>query len=325
MRKLISYIFPVYNEGETLDKLYSVFTEEVLNKIADKYDLEVIFINDGSKDNSIDKLVEIQEKDDRFKVINFSRNFGHQWAITAGIDFAQGDAVIIMDSDLQDPPAVSIELINKWEEGFDVVYAQRKTRKDTFFKKFTAAAFYRILDKFANIRIPKDTGDFRLMDKKVVEVMRKFREQNRFMRGLVSYVGFKQTGVQFDRSERYAGKTNYPLKKMLKLAFDGITSFSTVPLQMITQLGFWICALSFLGILYAIVVRVFFPDVTVHGTTLAIICTLFVGGIQVLMLGILGTYIGRIYSEVQDRPLYIISSIYSKRTELREAIPENFA
>ena len=311
MKKLISYIFPAYNEEKSLDAFYEAMNP-VLEEASKKYDVEIIFINDGSKDSTLEKLIEFHNKDNRVKVINFSRNFGHQWAITAGLDYARGNAVIIMDADLQDPPKVSLELIEKWEEGFEVVYAQRRTRKDTPFKKFTAHMFYRTLDKLADIRIPKDTGDFRLMDKKVVDVIKQFREQNRFMRGLVSYVGFKQTAVLFDRNERFAGETHYPFKKMVKLALDGITGFSTVPLRLISQFGFFVSLIAFIGIIYAIFVRIFFPEATVHGTTLAIISVLFIGGVQMIMLGILGTYIGRIYSEVQDRPLYIISSIYSK-------------
>lgn len=309
---LISFIFPVYNEEKTIDKLYEEISK-ILKEIEKNYKTEVVFINDGSKDNSLEKLINLQQKDDRLTVINFSRNFGHQWAITAGLDYVQGDAVIIMDSDLQDPPAVALDLIKKWEEGYEVVYAQRRTRKDTFFKKFTAHAFYRTLDKLADIRIPKDTGDFRLMDKKVVEELRKFREKNRFMRGLVSYVGFKQTGVLFDRAERYAGETGYPLKKMIKFALDGITGFSTVPLKLISQFGFFVSAVSFIGILYAIFMKFFFPQYTVSGWTLLIISVLFIGGVQMIMLGILGMYIGRIYSEVQHRPLYIVSSVYSSK------------
>jgi polyisoprenyl-phosphate glycosyltransferase len=314
MKKLISYIFPAYNEEKGLDALYDAIVP-IFAEAEKTYDVEVIFINDGSKDKTLEKLIALHDKDPRIKVLNFSRNFGHQWAITAGIDYAQGDAVIIMDADLQDPPSVSLELVKKWEEGFEVVYAQRRTRKDTAFKKFTAHAFYRLLDSLANIQIPKDTGDFRLMDKKVVAELRKFREQNRFMRGLVSYIGFKQTAVLFDRSERYAGETGYPLKKMIKFAMDGITGFSAVPLKLISQFGFFISFLSFLGIAYALFMKLFFPGITVSGWTMMIISIFFIGGVQMMMLGVLGMYIGRIYSEVQNRPLYIISSIFSKDKE----------
>ena len=308
--KKISFIFPVYNEEQGLDKLYEEINI-VLTDLKDKYNLEVIFINDGSKDNSLNKLIELQKRDSNITVINFSRNFNHQMAVTAGIDYCTGDAAIIMDSDLQDPPKVCLELIKRWEKGYDVVYAQRKTRKDTIFKRFTAHMFYRVLDIFANIKIPKDTGDFRLIDKKVIIEFRKYREKNRFLRGIVPSLGFKQIGVLFDRNERYAGSTNYPLKKMINLALNGITSFSTVPLKMITQFGLLVSLFSFLGIIYAVLVRIFFPSHTVEGTTFIVIAVLFIGGIQMIMLGVLGTYIGRIYIEVQNRPLYIVESIYS--------------
>lgn len=311
MAKLISYVLPVYNESEGIEQFYAELKKSLAKlKI---YKFELIFINDGSRDDSLIKLLSIHEQDSRVKVINFSRNFGHQKAITAGLDYAVGDAVVIMDTDLQDPPSVSLELIQKWEEGFEVVYAKRAKRKDTFFKKLTAGAYYRLLGMFAEINIPRDTGDFRLMDRKVVDSINQFREQNRFMRGLVSFVGFKQSAVEFDREGRFAGKTHYPLQKMLKLAFDGITSFSTKPLQLITQIGLFVSLLSLLGIIYALVLKIFFPEITVSGWTLLMISVLFIGGVQMLMLGILGVYIGRIYTQVQERPLYIVSEIYDSK------------
>ncbi len=310
-KKLISYVFPVYNESENLAKLYESLNGAI-SLLQDKYLFEIIFVNDGSKDNSLSKLIELQEKDTRCKIINFSRNFGHQIAITAGIDYARGDAVIIMDADLQDPPSVSRDLINKWEDGFEVVYAQRKTRQDRIFKKVTAHLFYWVLDSLANISIPKDTGDFRLMDRKVIDVLKSFRERNRFLRGLSAYVGYKQTAVLFDRDLRYAGKTNYSLSKMMKLAFDGLTSFSTVPLDLILRLGWIVSFFSFLGIVYAVILRFFFPSITVSGWTFLVCATLFIGGVQMIMLGIVGTYIGRIYTEVQQRPLYIIESVIAE-------------
>jgi len=311
MRAKISYIFPIYNEGGNIAVLYSTISKLLAkNK---KYTYEIIFVNDGSKDNSLDQLVEIQQKDKRVVVIDFSRNFGHQLAVTAGLDHATGDAIIIMDSDMQDPPKVSFDLIKKWEEGYEVVYAQRRSRKDTFFKKLTAKWFYITLQKLAEIEIPRNTGDFRLMDRKVVDELKKFKEHNRFLRGMVSYVGFKQTAVLFDRDERHAGETGYPLKKMLKFAADGIFSFSTYPLKFIRNLGFAIAGLAFLGILYAIVLRLFFPEITVEGWTFIVISILLMGGIQLVMLGVLGSYIGRTYTEAQNRPLYFISNIYSSK------------
>lgn len=311
--KKISILLPFYNEEETIGKLHEEL-EKILVKIEEKYTVEVVCINDGSKDKTLEKLIELHEKDKRYTVINFSRNFGQQAALTAGLDYVDGDATIIMDADLQDPPAVALELLQKWEEGFEVVYAQRRQREgETFFKKFTAFAFYRILDMLANIRIPKDTGDFRLIDKKVVKALRTFREKNRFMRGLVSFVGFKQTAVLFDRAERFAGVTKWPLSKMIAFALDAITGFSTVPLELITRMGFTVSFLSFLGVIYALYSKLFLPDQTVSGWTLTIIAIFFIGGVQMIMLGILGTYIGRIYFEVQNRPLYIISKVWNDK------------
>lgn len=309
-KKLISYIFPIFNESGNIDLLYKTVAELLQDN--KQYDYELIFINDGSRDNSLELLKKLQTKDKRATVIDFSRNFGHQIAVTAGLDYARGDAVIIMDADMQDPPKVSFELIKKWEEGYDVVYAQRRTRKDTWFKKLTADMFYRTLQKLADINIPRNTGDFRLIDRKVVDEIKKFKEHHRFLRGMVSYVGFKQIAVQFDRHERYAGETGYPLKKMLKFAADGIFSFSTYPLKVIRNLGFAIASLAFLGILYAIAMKVFFPDITIEGWTFIVISILFVGGVQLVMLGVLGSYIGRIYTEAQNRPLYMVAAVYGQ-------------
>jgi glycosyltransferase involved in cell wall biosynthesis len=307
MKKLVSYIFPIYNETGNIDLLYRTMTS-LLDKHK-QYRYELIFINDGSRDDSLQKLHALQEKDDRVCAINFSRNYGHQLAVTAGLDHASGDAVIIMDSDMQDPPKVSFELLEKWEDGFEVVYAQRRSRKDTAFKRYTAHAFYWILQKLADIDIPRNTGDFRLLDRKVVDELNRFREHDRFLRGLVSYVGFKQTPVLFDRDERHAGETGYPLKKMVKFAADGIIGFSAVPLRLISGMGYWISLLSFLIGLYALAVRVFSPEAAVPGWTFIVIAVSFIGGIQLVVLGVLGSYIGRIYTEVKGRPLYTIASI----------------
>ena len=309
MKQLISYIFPIYNESGNIELLYSTMSKLVAqNK---KYRFEFIFVNDGSRDNSLDLLKNIQKADARVTVIDFSRNFGHQIAVTAGLDHAKGDAVIIMDSDMQDPPAVSLELIKKWEEGFQVAYAQRRSRKDTFFKKITANLFYRTLQKLADIDIPRNTGDFRLLDRKVVNEIGRFKEHNRFLRGMVSYVGYRQTAVEFDRDERHAGVTGYPLKKMIKFAADGIFSFSTYPLKFIRNLGFFVASLAFLGVVYALLMRLFFPEITIEGWTFIVISILFMGGVQLIMLGVLGSYIGRIYTESQARPLYMVEEVYA--------------
>jgi len=311
MKKLVTYIFPIHNESENIDLLYSVVSD-VLKQRTDKYDFEIIFVNDGSTDDSLAKLQALYKQDDRIVIINFARNFGHQLAVTAGLDYAHGDAVIIMDSDMQDPPKVSLELLDQWESGFDVVYAQRRTRKDTAFKKITANGFYWLLHKVAEIEIPRNTGDFRLIDKKVVTALNQFREHHRFLRGLVSYVGFKQTAVLFDREERHAGETSYPLKKMLKFAGDGILSFSAFPLKLISRIGYTFSVLSFVGLLYALIVKIVNPSQVVPGWTFIVSAILLVGGLQFVMLGVLGSYIGRIYTESQNRPLYIIESVTSK-------------
>jgi glycosyltransferase involved in cell wall biosynthesis len=309
MKKLISYVFPIYNESGNIGLLYDTMAS--LLKQHPSYDYEVIFVNDGSSDESLDKLVSIQKKDSRISVLDFARNYGHQIAVTAGIDYAKGNAVIVMDSDMQDPPRVSFELIEKWEDGFDVVYAQRRSRKDSLFKKLTAYIFYWSLQKLADIDIPRNTGDFRLMDRAVVNELKQFKEHNRFLRGMVSYIGFRQTAVAFDRDERHTGETGYPLKKMFKFAADGILSFSSAPLKLISRTGYIIAGLSFLGIIYAAAVKVFDRAATVPGWTFIVISVLFIGGIQLIMLGVLGGYIGRIYTETQNRPLYGIRKIYT--------------
>jgi dolichol-phosphate mannosyltransferase len=304
----VSYIFPIYNEAGNIPLLY----ERVCEVVADlPYEIELLFVNDGSTDSSLTLLLEVREHDERVTVIDLARNYGHQLAVTAGLDAATGDAVIIMDSDLQDPPAVSLELLERWEAGYDVVYAQRRTRKDTHFKKTTAAIFYKVLQKVSEIDIPPNTGDFRLLDRRVVDEINKFREHDRFIRGMVSYVGFKQVAVQFDRDERFAGVTGYPLSKMLKLAADGILGFSTFPLTVISRIGFAAAGLSVMGVLYALYMKLFIPGAVVEGWTFIVIAVLFMGGLQLIMLGILGGYVGRIYTQVQNRPLYGVRNVYA--------------
>lgn len=309
MKRLISYVFPIYNEAGNIDLLYKTI-DKITKKIADQYDFEFIFINDASRDKSMELLRDLAEKDNRVVVLDFARNYGHQIAVTAGIDHARGDAVIIMDSDMQDPPRVSLELIDKWREGYEVVYAQRRTRKDGFFKKLTASLFYKILHKLSDIEIPVNTGDFRLIDRQVVDELKKYREHDRFLRGMISYIGFKQTGVLFDRDERHAGETGYPIKKMIKLATDGVLGFSTTPLKLINRLGYAMSGLSLLGILYVLWVKLFNPTTAVSGWSFTVIVIFLIGGIQLMVLGILGEYIGRIYTEAQGRPLYAVRRIY---------------
>jgi polyisoprenyl-phosphate glycosyltransferase len=310
MKKRISYVLPVHNEAGNIQPLYEALAHAV-NGLS--YDIEFVFVNDGSTDGSQDVLLGLQAADTRVSVINFARNFGHQIAVTAGLDFATGDAIIIMDSDLQDPPKVSLELITKWEDGWDVVYARRRTRKDGWFKRATAKLFYWLLRRLADIDIPEDTGDFRLISRRVVSALQQFHEHNRFLRGLVSYVGFAQTYILFDRDKRHTGTTSYPLKKMLKFAFDGIFSFSWAPLRLIGRVGYIISAMAFLGALYALFMRLYAPELTVPGWAFIVIAILLIGGIQLIMLSVLGGYIGRIYTEVQNRPLYIVESIVTNQ------------
>ena len=311
MQRLISYILPTYNEQDNIVLFYSELSKNLKNR--GEFEYELIFINDGSKDNTLHELNKLAKNDKRVVILNFSRNFGHQIAISAGIDYADGDAVIIMDTDLQDPPEISVQLIDKWQEGYDVVYAQRRSRKDGLFKKFSASMFYRILSKTSSIEIPRNTGDFRLMDRKVVLELRRFRERNRFMRGLVSYLGFKQVALPFDRHARHAGETGYPLKKMFKFAVDGILSFSTIPIQLINNLGIIVALLSFIALLAVGVIKLVDPSQLVPGWAFIVMSIFFMGGVQLIVMGVLGSYIGRTYSEVQRRPLYIIESVTNKK------------
>ena len=306
-RRLVSYVLPVYNEADGI----AAFHDRLLaaSRTRPDLDFEFVYVNDGSRDASLQILERIAQTCPIVKVVDLSRNFGHQMAITAGLDHARGDAVIVMDTDLQDPPEVSLELIAAWESGAQIVYAQRRSRKDTPMKRFTAHAYYRLLHRFADVDIPVDTGDFRLMDRATTDVLRSHRERNRFVRGLVASLGFTQVAVPFDRDERTSGQTNYPMSKMLRLAADGVTSFSTVPLKIITRLGIATVVLSLLGILYALGLRLFFPDVSVPGWTLLMIMVLFLGGVQMLSLGVIGSYVGRIYTEVQGRPLYSVQKV----------------
>lgn len=304
-----SVVVPIYNEEKIIPKLYERMTE-VMEGLGEPY--EVIAVNDGSQDDSLQLLHALHREDERIKVINFSRNFGHQTAITAGIDYANGDAVVVIDADLQDPPEVIADLVEKWREGYEVVYAVRSEREgETWFKEFTAKAFYRLIRRITNVDIPVDTGDFRLMDRKVVETLRGMRERHRFMRGMSSWIGFKQTGVEYRRQARAAGETKYPVGKMLKFALDGITSFSYFPLQVATYLGFAIAAVSALFIVFVVVARLVGPpDLFFKGQATTLVTVLFLGSVQLISLGILGEYVGRVYEESKGRPLYIVSNTF---------------
>ncbi|CAN5783009.1 glycosyltransferase family 2 protein [soil metagenome] len=306
-RPTLSIVVPIWNEEQVIPELYKRVVE-IMDSTGQSW--ELICVNDGSRDQSMRLLFDLNAKDPRVKIIDFSKNFGHQVAISAGADFAEGDAVIVMDADLQDPPDVVLRMIEKWREGYEVVYAVRSKREgETWFKLFTAKVFYRLLRGVANIDIPVDAGDFRLMDRRVVLAMRQLREKHRFMRGLSSWVGFKQIGVEYERAERFAGETKYPLRKMIRLAMNAITSFSYLPLQLATYVGFTLAFLSLLGIILAIVLRLSGSD-AFHGQATTLVSVLFLGGIQLIFLGIIGEYLGRIYDEVKGRPLYIVSHVY---------------
>jgi len=302
-----SIIIPVYNEEAVIDQTYRRL-KQVMDSTREPY--ELIFVNDGSYDHTTAMIKGFRDKDDKVKLISFSRNFGHQIAITAGMDYASGAAVVVIDADLQDPPELILDMIAKWKEGYYVVYAKRTKRKgETFFKKQTARLFYRILKASTDIEIPTDTGDFRLLDRRVCEEMKRLPEKNRYVRGLVSWVGFRQTAVEYERDERLAGETKYPLKKMMKLSLDGLTSFSFKPLKIANYagIGLILSGLTYLAVLSFF--KVFYSEIF-SGWNLVIAMQLVLTGILLTMMGIIGEYIGRIYDEARDRPLYIVSECY---------------
>lgn len=299
-----SIIAPCFNEAEVLHALHRRI-QQVMDQTGEAW--ELVLINDGSHDQTPEIMRELHAADPRVKVIDFARNFGHQIAVTAGLDHARGDAVVIIDADLQDPPELILDMIKRWQEGYDVVYAVRTERKgETWFKEFTAKLFYRIIYRITDVDIPLDTGDFRLMDRNVVEAMNSMRERNRFIRGMTSWVGFRQTGVSYVREERYAGETHYPFRKMFKFALDAITGFSYAPLQLATYLGFTIAGLSAVGALVVIYARLFMGAIPFYGQATTLVAVLFLGGVQLITLGIIGEYLGRIYDEVKGRPLYVV-------------------
>ncbi len=303
-----SVVAPVYNE----EQLIAEFCRRVIAALEPLGEpFELVLVNDGCRDRSPEIMRELHERDPRIKVINFSRNFGHQIAITAGTDYAAGKAVIVIDSDLQDPPEVIPDLIARWREGYQVVYGVREEREgETWFKKTTAALFYRLIVRITNVKIPVDTGDFRLMDRKVVDALKRMREHHRFMRGLSAWVGFRQTGVPYRRHARTAGTTKYPLRKMLRFALDGITSFSYLPLQLATYLGFIVAAISMIFLLVVFIMRLANPaaaEPAFYGQASTLASVLFLGAVQLISLGIIGEYVGRIYDEVKGRPLYIVA------------------
>lgn len=315
-----SIVVPVYNEQEVLPHLH-----RELASLLDRLDGdgEVILVDDGSSDNSYAVLVEMRRRDERFRVVRLSRNFGHQIAITAGMDVAEGDAVVLIDADLQDPPDVVLEMAERWHEGYEVVYGVRQERNgDSWFKKRTAALFYRFLRRLTDVEIPVDTADFRLIDRRAVETFKAMRESNRYVRGMFAWMGFKQIGVPYVRSPRRAGSTHYPFKKMFKLATDGVIGFSLVPLRAALKVGAIVAAVSFIGGAIAIAAKLA-GVFTVPGWASMTVAVAFLGGCQLMVLGVMGEYIGRIYAEVVSRPLYVVSDLHgidAARLEIGRAV-----
>jgi len=319
--KLISVAVPVFNESEVIGAFYDRATEAL--GVIPGFEYELIFVNDGSRDDSQEQLAELARKDSHVKVVKFSRNFGHQIAISAGIDLARGDCVVVIDADLQDPPEVIAEMTDRWREGYDVVYGVRRSRKgESRLKLLTAALYYRLLRGLVKIEIPVDVGDFRLMSRRAADELRKLREKDRFVRGLVSWIGFRQIGVEYERDSRYAGETKYPYRKMLQFALDGVTSFSTLPLKLATWLGYAASLFAFVYLAYVFGQRFF--GFTVQGWATTMVGMLFLGGVQLICLGIIGEYLGRIFNEIKPRPMYVIEETIGDglqgvltRTELR--------
>ncbi len=300
----LSVVIPIYNEQENIPLLYSRVSG-VLKGMNILY--ELVFVNDGSKDRSITLIEELAKQDAHVKYIDFSRNFGHQIAVTAGLDYTAGNRVVIIDADLQDPPELIVDMYNKMEDNFQVVYARRRSRKgESFLKKLTAKLFYRTLSSITSIDIPLDTGDFRIIDRKVVDVLKQMPEQQKFLRGQISWIGFNQTFVEYDRDERHGGQTGYTYKKMLRFALDGITSFSNLPLKLASVSGFVVSGLAFFIMLYTLYIR-FFQNDYVQGWTSLMLSVMFIGGIQLICVGIIGEYISRISTNIRNRPLYILN------------------
>jgi polyisoprenyl-phosphate glycosyltransferase len=303
-RPVYSIVTSIFNESKTLPELYRRVSD-TMETTGDEW--ELILVDDGSVDGSVDLIRKLARQDPRVRPVIFARNFGHQIGITAGLDYSRGQAIIIMDSDLQDPPEVILDLIAKWREGYEIVFAVRAEREgEGWFKLFTASLFYRLIARITDVDIPLDAGDFRLMDRKVVSVLNKMRERHRFLRGMSAWVGFRQTGVPYRRAARFAGETKYPFRKMLRLAMNAVTGFSYFPLQLATYVGFFSAGLSIFSIPLVIALRLLGSQQPLLGQATTLIAVLFLGGVQLISLGILGEYIGRIYDEARGRPLYIV-------------------
>jgi dolichol-phosphate mannosyltransferase len=316
-RPELSVVVPLFNEQGNVAELARRI-HAILSALPGQPTFEMCFVNDGSSDRTLPLLERVAENYPGVAIVNLSRNFGHQIAATAGLDVARGDAVVLMDGDLQDPPELIVDFVDKWREGYDVVYAIRRTRRgESVFKLVTAKVFYRVIKAMTNVSIPVDTGDFRLMSRRVIDALGRTRERHRFLRGLVSWVGYRQIGITYDRAERHSGSTKYPFSKMLKFAVDGITSFSQIPLRLSTYLGF---ATSTFAFLYALVVLALqFAHLNFPGYTSTMLAILFIGGIQLVGIGILCEYVGRIYDEIKARPLYLIADI--QRSPARINVP----
>jgi polyisoprenyl-phosphate glycosyltransferase len=303
----LSVVVPLFNEADNVEELLRRIERVIAGLSVAPASYEVILVDDGSRDATLEKLRAAAHADAHLRVVSLSRNFGHQIAATAGLDAARGDAVVLMDGDLQDPPELIEAFLAKFRDGYDVVYATRRRRVgESRFKLFTAALFYRLIRRLTHVSIPVDTGDFRLMSGRVVAALRDSRERHRFIRGLVSWVGFKQTGIEYDRAERHSGESKYPVSKMLKFAIDGITAFSEIPLRLATWFGFVVSVAAFLVGTYEVALRIF-TGYNLPGYTSTIVAILFLGGVQLITIGILGEYVGRIYDEIKGRPLYLVA------------------
>lgn len=308
---VLSIVVPCYNEQDVLHECWRRLTEVLAGL---QISWETVFVNDGSTDATLPALLAIQNEDAHVVVVDLARNFGHQLAVTAGIEAARGSAMVMIDADLQDPPQLITEMVRLWREGYQVVYGVRTSRRgESGFKQWTAKAFYRVINALADVDIPLDSGDFRLIDRRVAEVVLKMRERHRLLRAMYSWVGFRQTGIPYVRAPRFAGKTKYPLRRMLALALDGIISFSTAPLRMLTFAGIATAFLAFSGALYALVVRLFTHHWVTGWATLFIAVTFF-SGLQLISLGVMGEYLGRVYTEVKQRPLYVVQAIFRSGT-----------
>lgn len=322
MFPVYSLIIPVYNEEATLQELY-----RRVRAVMDQMDgeVELILINDGSRDRSLDLIRKLHETDPRVCYLNFARNFGHQIAVTAGLNFARGKAVITLDADLQDPPELIPEMVQQWREGYQIVYAQRIRRsREGWFKRFTAYLFYRILKRLADVDIPTDTGDFCLMDRQVVDALNAMPERNRYIRGLRSWTGFRQTAVLFEREPRFAGEVKYTFQKSLALAVDGMVSFSRVPLRVATYIGLFAALMALIMVSLVVYWRLFYPQSSLTGYAIIAAAIFFLGAVQLFSIGILGEYIGRIYEEVKNRPLYILDEVVGFTTGNKSFLVNKF-